>query len=543
MSIRNRVLLFSVLVTLVPSIGMGWLFYNMTYKAAAKKIERSLIDSAGRVEREMTFWLKERDNDLQVFAGSSTLIDNLTKYLAINGNEDSMAKDNQAASLKKIVAYLNNVKNQYDDFKRLAVFDGEGKEICTSDISGEEKPLSLPADWKARIATTKFLIGEVSFRADESAPLMMIGIPLRSNQLGVLVVEMRLQGLLPSLKAVHADGETGPWSIILVQKDGHPILSTASPEGQEETILTSNQKMRLFSNPFQLCNFDNGKWITGLAVPFKDLPWGLVMAESYDDVFAGVINMRDRIILTAILFALITGLCAFVVAGQIIPSLGSLMDGALQVANGDLDISLDIKRGDELGIVSGIFNEVAVRLRQNKQELEQQAVTDGLTNLANRKQILKTLNTSIDNFRRYDIEFSLLLIDIDQFRNVNDTYGHLVGDAVLAQMALIFNRVLRSLDVAGRYGGEEFLVILGKTDVQNAKLTAERIRQAVEQYLFVYQDAELRLTISTGVAGIMQKEDTDNNLIGRASSALSEAKSQGKNRVVLGAGVICSVAP
>ena len=533
LSIRNRVLLFSVLVTLVPSIGMGWLFYTMTYKATAGKIERRLIDSAGKAEREMSLWLKERDNDLHVFAGSSLLIDNVEKYLAINGNEDSKAKD--TASLKKIVAYLNMVKNQYDDCRRLTVFDSGGMEIATSDIPGEEKPFSLPVDWKARIATADFLIGEVSFRTDESAPLAMIGIPLRSGQLGVLVVEMRLQGLLPSLRSAHADGDTGPWSILLVQKDGRPILSTAFPEGQEETTLTSNQKLQMFRNPFQLRNFNNGKWITGLAVPFKDLPWGLVMAESYDHVFAGVISMRDRIILTAILFTLIIGLSVFVVAGQIISPLGSLTHGALQVANGDLDVSLDIRREDELGIVTGIFNELVVRLRQNKKEFEQQALTDGLTNLANRKQIMKTLNTSIENYRRYGIEFSLLMIDIDHFKKINDTYGHLVGDAVLAQLALIFNRVLRTMDVAGRYGGEEFLVILGKTDVRNAMLVAERIRLAVEQYLFVYQDVELHLTISTGVAGVVKKEDTDNTLIGRAGSALSEAKSGGRNRVVLGA--------
>jgi diguanylate cyclase (GGDEF)-like protein len=350
----------------------------------------------------------------------------------------------------------------------------------------------------------------------------------------VLVVEMRLQGLLPILKIAHADGDSGPWSILLVQKDGRPIFSTAFPEGQEETTLTSNQKLQLFGNPFHLRNFNNGKWIAGLAVPFKELPWGLLMAESYDHAFSGVISMRDRIILTAILFTLLIGLGAFVVAGQIILPLGSLMHGALQVADGDVDVSLDIRKEDELGIVTGIFNEIVVRLGQNQKELEQQAVTDGLTNLANRKQIMKTLNTTLENYRRYGTEFSLLMIDVDHFKMVNDTYGHLVGDSVLAQMALIFNRVLRTLDIAGRYGGEEFLIIMGKTDVRNAMVAAERIRQAVEQYLFVYQDAELHLTISTGVTGIMKKEDTENSLIGRADTALSRAKSGGRNCVVLG---------
>ena len=89
------------------------------------------------------------------------------------------------------------------------------------------------------------------------------------------------------------------------------------------------------------------------------------------------------------------------------------------------------------------------------------------------------------------------------------------------------------MDVAGRYGGEEFLVILGQTTVRNAMLTAERIRQAVERYPFVYQDTELHITISTGVTGIISKDDSDNIMISRADKALYEAKMCGRNRVVL----------
>jgi diguanylate cyclase (GGDEF)-like protein len=213
--------------------------------------------------------------------------------------------------------------------------------------------------------------------------------------------------------------------------------------------------------------------------------------------------------------------------------LKALTGGVMRAAEGDLDISLDIIRNDELGIVSSMFNEMVVHLKQNKEELERLAVTDVLTRLANRKQIMTVLNNHIEEYRRYGHDFSVLMVDIDHFKMVNDTHGHLVGDSVLVQVAQVFKKLLRTLDVAGRYGGEEFLIILGQTETQKAVLTAERIRLAVESYPFVYQDVELHLTISIGIAGITSSQDTDNSLIGRADDALYKAKAAGRNKVVL----------
>ena len=538
LSIRNRILIFTVLVTLVPSFGMGWFFYSMSYNALAEKTQQRLIDSAGRVERDLSLWLKERDHDLRVFASSFVIADNLIKIQTVNGQTNSKEKENQAAaSQKKIATYLNLVKNQFPDYRRLAVFDEGGHEIASSESPGDEGAFTLPAGWDARIVSAGALIGEAFLKKDEASPLAVIGIPVFSDKgggrIGVLAVEIRLQGLLPFLKTVSADGDAGPWVIDLVQKDGRPLLTAALPEGQQETALLSDQKLQLFTHPLQLRTFNNGKWIVGLAVAFKELPWGLVISEGYDHVFADVIHSRDRIILMAILFTLIIGLSASLVAGQIILPLEALTRGVLQVARGDLDVSLDIRRNDEFGVVTGMFNEMAVRLKQNQQELEKLAITDSLTRLANRKQIMTSLKTHIENYRRYAAEFSLLMVDIDHFKEVNDTHGHLMGDMVLVQMAEIFNKVLRSMDVAGRYGGEEVLVLLGQTNIRSAMMTAERIRQAVEHFPFVYQDIELHITISIGVTGIINGDDTDNILIGRADKALYEAKTRGRNRVVL----------
>lgn len=537
-SIRNRILIFSILVTLVPSFGMGWFFYDMTYKAMAEKARQRLMDSSAKGERDMDLWLADREHDLHVFANSFVLIDNLTKYLDSEGSDGTSSKDASSITpIKKINGYLDFVRNKFDSYRRLAVFDGEGREIAASDSEAGAGPLRLPADWKPRIDASKAFIGEISFEPDSSVPLAVIGIPLFSDQsnrkLGVLAVQLRLDELLPYLKNMLSGNEVGPWAIDLVQKDGRPILSVAFPEGQEETMLSPKQKLQLFTHPFQLNNFYNKKWIVGFAVPFKDLPWGLVISESYDHVYADVIRLRDQIILTSILFTLVIGLSASIVGRQVILPLDALTRGVLRVAEGDMDVTLEVKRNDELGIVSGMFNEMVVRLRQNKQELEQLAVTDALTKLANRKRIMTDLSTHIGNYRRYGNEFSLLMIDIDNFKMINDTHGHLVGDAILVQVAQIFTNTLRTMDVAGRYGGEEFLVILGQTDIRNAMSTAERIRRAIDNHTFSYQNIELHITISVGVTAIGGLEETDNNLIARADNALYEAKAGGRNRVVI----------
>jgi diguanylate cyclase (GGDEF)-like protein len=538
LSVRNRILIFSVLVTLVPSFGMGWFFHDMTKKATTEKIEQRLLESAGIVEREVTLWFKEREHDLHVFASSVVIIDNLTDYLALSGVENQKKKENQArSSVKKIGTYLSLVKNQFSEYRELAVFDSEGRMIAASDMSHADRSMVLPADWKNQINAVGYFIGEVVFKEDEASPLVVIGIPLTGHDvpLGVFTVEVRLRGLLPFMKSALSNGAAASGEVLLVQKNGRPLLSTVWPEGHKETEPVSAQEMQLFAGPQHLRDFNKGVRVVGLAVPFKELPWGILINQNYNHVFAGVIESRERIILIAILFSLVIGLCASIVAGQIIFPLHALTQGVLQVANGGLDVRLDVQRNDEFGMVTEMFNEMVTRLRQSQQELEALATTDTLTKLANRKQIMTSLETHIEYFRRYGTDISVLMIDIDHFKLINDTHGHLAGDAVLVQLARIFREVLRSIDIAGRYGGEEFLIILGQTDIRKAMPTAERIRLAVDQHVFVHQDIQLHVTISTGVAGITQGDDTDNGLISRADNALYEAKAAGRNRVVLSA--------
>jgi len=165
--------------------------------------------------------------------------------------------------------------------------------------------------------------------------------------------------------------------------------------------------------------------------------------------------------------------------------------------------------------------------------LEALATTDPLTQVLNRRALVERLAHEMERARHGDRSVALLMIDLDHFKRVNDTHGHLVGDDVLRDVARLLLTEARGADAVARYGGEEFLVILPDTDDDGAEVFAERVRERVERHEFHGRDdAELRLTASIGVATFpAARIDTVEDLFARADAALYRAKADGRNRV------------
>jgi diguanylate cyclase (GGDEF)-like protein len=165
-----------------------------------------------------------------------------------------------------------------------------------------------------------------------------------------------------------------------------------------------------------------------------------------------------------------------------------------------------------------------------------QAVTDELTGLANLRHFHDSLDNEIERSRRFQQDVGLMLLDIDDFKNVNDTYGHQQGDLVLIEVARVLRGLSRDIDEPARYGGEEMAVILPQTDVEGAELLAERMREAVEAIEIERLDGEgaLSVTASFGVASLPYCATDKASLIAEADAALYRAKRAGKNRVAKG---------
>ncbi|HEX4893123.1 MAG TPA: diguanylate cyclase, partial [Hyphomicrobiaceae bacterium] len=172
-------------------------------------------------------------------------------------------------------------------------------------------------------------------------------------------------------------------------------------------------------------------------------------------------------------------------------------------------------------------------LRAKLDEGMEQAITDALTGLHNRRYLESHLSTLVAQATQSGGALSLVVVDIDYFKSVNDTYGHDAGDVVLREFASRIRRNTRGIDLACRLGGEEFVVIMPDTELARAMQVAERLRSCIEAEPFqINQSTLLRVTASVGIATLERREDTPAALFKRADRALYAAKREGRNRVV-----------
>lgn len=170
-----------------------------------------------------------------------------------------------------------------------------------------------------------------------------------------------------------------------------------------------------------------------------------------------------------------------------------------------------------------------VLLYQRVQEL---AITDTLTQVFNRRYFMERLNEEIARSKKFKYKLSFLMVDIDHFKEFNDLYGHLVGDAILREVSKGLKDNIRQIDFMGRYGGEELCIALTETGKEPARAVAERIRNAIEQKRIRVYDENLKVTISIGIATFPEDATKTNIFIEKADKALYRAKEAGRNKVV-----------
>jgi diguanylate cyclase (GGDEF)-like protein len=164
------------------------------------------------------------------------------------------------------------------------------------------------------------------------------------------------------------------------------------------------------------------------------------------------------------------------------------------------------------------------------EEIYRMTIVDGLTQIHNKRYLFEALDKELIRARRYDRQLSLLIFDIDFFKNINDQYGHLAGDHVLRELARIVQERIRRDEVFARYGGEEFVIVLPETPLAGGVALAENLRGRVETHAFAFQGERIPVTISVGCA-MLAEEKTAAELIQRADDKLYEAKRAGRNRV------------
>jgi diguanylate cyclase (GGDEF)-like protein len=188
-----------------------------------------------------------------------------------------------------------------------------------------------------------------------------------------------------------------------------------------------------------------------------------------------------------------------------------------------------------LGVASFLFLRTRAKLVKTRARLDTMAVTDEMTGVSNRRHLFQRFEEEFQEHRRQGMEMGCILIDLDRLRRINETHGHRTGDAVLKEFARVMRGCIRVYDILGRYGGEEFMILLPMTGLLQAMAFAERVRKTTEREFAVTGPSgePVRLTISLGVSNLRAGDSSLDVVAKRADEALLKAKESGRNRAEL----------
>jgi diguanylate cyclase (GGDEF)-like protein len=249
---------------------------------------------------------------------------------------------------------------------------------------------------------------------------------------------------------------------------------------------------------------------------------------------AEALKQRVRIIifLTAVLAVSMAITSGLVLARHILKPLSLLNLGVARFGEGDLSYRISLTTQDELEQLAHTINWMAEQLEQSQQALTELATVDGLTGVFNRREFNRRLTIELERARREGHPVSLVMIDIDHFKKLNDTYGHQSGDDALRQVSAMIKQAVRPGDQPARYGGEEFAVILPYANQFDAYTMAERLRTVIAARDIAIQEGQtIKVTASLGCATFPMDASTEEMLMAEADNALYQAKRGGRNRV------------
>ena len=307
----------------------------------------------------------------------------------------------------------------------------------------------------------------------------------------------------------------------------------------------------------QLANYadEGGARLVGALRPIGPTGWYLVAEAEHARAFAPAIAITNQIFVVDVCIILLFSVLAYKITQAIMQPIDALSRGARRIAEGhvDYDIPMPANNEDELGLLTQAFNGMMRKLRSSQNEivqdhmrlaekneelqraneiLAQLSITDGLTKLHNHRYFQDHLTREIKRVSRTEAPLALILLDIDDFKLLNDTYGHAAGDEVLVILAGIMNDSARESDLIARYGGEEFVILMPNTDLAGAVHLAEKIRMAVESTRLIIGDTmkPVNTTISLGVAVFTGNR---REFFTEADKALYQAKAAGKNCVII----------
>ena len=522
-SIKNRILALALVATLVPALSTAGLSYRQNRLALTENLNGELRSRGSQTAREVDLWVKERSYDVRIFTGSFEVSENLERI--------RQGGTGAAGARTRLADYLAGVRGRFTDYQELLVLDTQGGPVASSNETPGDVDVS--DELLVRLERGETVLGEPRGTGTPGRVAATLAAPIflaDGRFLGVLAATLVFDAVTGILEGL-APGESG--RVDLVTGTGELIASSRAAAGADVDPSTLALLAAAGGASAEYVDREQTPMV-GTSTPVPGLTWAVVAQIPTTEAYAQVAQLRNSAFLLVSALLAVVGVLAYLLGSVIVRPLVRLTAGAGAVAAGDLSVDLPVAGRGEVGYLTEVFNDMVGRLRQSRQELdarnselERLAVTDLLTGLHNRRYLLDAFDKEIRRADRRDRPFCVVMIDVDRFKQYNDTYGHPAGDQVLVGMGRVIPEATRDLDVAARYGGEEFIVLLPECEVANGVMAGERIRTRLSRESF---DGRT-VTISVGVAEFPMHGDSAAAVISAADEALYESKRLGRDRV------------
>jgi diguanylate cyclase (GGDEF)-like protein len=511
-SLATQIILFVFLSTFATALVVSWISIQSTNAYLSGMVDQQYPASVTSARDPVQAWIE---------AGADQLRD--------------LARDDSSPSSRQ----LRRALAKSGHFEALVRMGSDGRvRHAAGQVGGE--PLEEKQSWAGANR-----LGLQSIPTSSGGEVTAFAVRLRPDDedserlIGVFRAE-RIEEILAGLPTGLGQ------SALLVDGAGRVMHGGAGTVPLADLLAEGEPSVREYSN-------SGGIHVIGSALPLGSSDWHVVVEAPFDVVFEPVVSVIKRIFVIDMCIILLFSLLAYKITAAIVRPIEVLSDGARRIAQGQLDLEIpEPSTNDEIGLLTRTFNDMMRKLRGNQAEiesanaklldqnlqlqqanevLEQLSITDGLTKLHNHRFFQDHLTREIKRVSRVPKSLSMILVDIDDFKALNDRLGHAAGDELLRRIALLMNDSIRESDLLARYGGDELVVLASDTDLEGAHQVAEKIRTSIAESSFIL-DESLRPTRTTVSMGVAQYDGNRKRFFAAADRALYRAKAQGKNCVV-----------
>ncbi|WP_458450565.1 sensor domain-containing diguanylate cyclase [Fibrobacter sp.] len=514
-------------------------------------------------QTQMTLKSADETNIIHLQQMSSTLHNELFQF----GNQLTLlAKASEIKSMDPAIStsYLKsyNISPLFISGEKVSLFDRNDSLICDNAMIASA-PTKYPVDFSKITPHRPFISGWYR-DSDNMRPKRAFATVVSDNAKGngSLVASFSAQRLWRILSESKV-GKKGYY--IVINSEGeilfHPDLETwlTEPHKIAEIGIKGFDPKADETKGIKFYMLSDDQAYLANYVYDASYDFGLLSLQPKSEIDEQVASLLlvSKVMLATALIAIL--LISFWLYRKLVLPMGRFVQHTIEISEGDMEApDIDVgNRQDEIGILAKHFNIMhhtikrqIAELNAHREMLEQEVQertkeleeankkldlisrTDELTGLPNRRDMLRTIDNEIQRVTRSKKPFCFIFIDIDHFKNVNDTYGHACGDEVLKHVSATIRNLLRKYDVLARYGGEEFLTLLPETDLEGAKIVAERFRKTIEDTTVIFGKLSIKVTITLGVARYDHALGADKS-IQMADRALYEGKETGRNKVIV----------